>query len=442
MNDVNATRSARHPQAGDDRGAILNELRTVLASPHFSHSKRYPALLQFIVENTLEGRTDLLKERTLGVEVFDRPPTYDTNADTVVRYTAGEVRKRLLLYYSEQGRNSNIRISLPAGSYIPKFLSGPEAADEIGDIPNSATPYFHNEEPSPHTGIEEADQGINSRPNDGGGFHPSAEVAKYRTQTSRFFGARRRRLVWLPLAAAVLIVIVVVAVSARRKTSLASQTAVDDFWAPMLHDDRSVLVCTGGVVFAPQNFSGVVTASKDSDYPFVSMQNASAIAQIGGKLGRWGATTQLVFAGSEPLTELREHSVTLIGGYNNQWTMRMLRPLRFYFPPEPIEAIMDRQQPQARWSRDKSVPYSSGDDFAIVARFRDSTIDGWVVVVAGLGRNGTEAAAQFATSPHYVQLLRDHVPNGLSNRNIEVVLKVPVIDGKTGSPSILAVQVW
>jgi hypothetical protein len=325
---------------------------------------------------------------------------------------------------------------------IPKFLSGPEATDEIGDIPNSATPYFPNEEPSPHTGIEEVDHGINSRSNDGAGFHPSAEVERYRTPTSGFFGARRRRLVWLPLAAAVLIVIVVVAVSARRKNSLISQTAVDDFWAPMLHDDRSVLVCTGGVVFAPQNFSGVVTASKDSDYPFVSMQNASAIAQIGGKLGRWGATTQLVFAGSEPLTELREHSVTLIGGYNNQWTMRMLRPLRFYFPPEPIEAIMDRQQPQARWSRDKSVPYSSGDDFAIVARFRDSTIDGWVVVVAGLGRNGTEAAAQFATSPHYVQLLREQVPDGLSNRNIEVVLKVPVIDGKTGAPSILAVQVW
>jgi hypothetical protein len=130
MNDVNATRSARHPQAGEDRGAILDELRTVLASPHFSHSKRYPALLQFIVENTLEGRTDLLKERTLGVEVFDRPPTYDTNADTVVRYTAGEVRKRLLLYYSELGRNSNIRISLPAGSYIPKMNIKLEQANE------------------------------------------------------------------------------------------------------------------------------------------------------------------------------------------------------------------------------------------------------------------------------------------------------------------------
>src|ERR1035438_3617990 len=117
-------REGWHPQTPADHDAILRELREVLASPHFCNSKRYPALLQYIVENTLAGRSDLLKERTLGVEVFDRPPTYDTNADTVVRYTAGEVRKRLLLYYSEHGSVSNIRISLPAGSYVPEFPAG------------------------------------------------------------------------------------------------------------------------------------------------------------------------------------------------------------------------------------------------------------------------------------------------------------------------------
>jgi hypothetical protein len=63
-----------------------------------------------------------------------------------------------------------------------------------------------------------------------------------------------------------------------------------------------------------------------------------------------------------------------------------------------------------------------------------------VVVLAGLGRNGTEAAAQFATSAHYMQMLRDDVGRDFSNSNIEALLKVPVIDGKTGAPSILAVD--
>ena len=107
---------------------MMRELEAVLTIPQFCNSKRYPAFLRYIVENTLENRSDLLKERNLGVEVFDRPPTYDTNTDTVVRYTAGEVRKRLLLYYSEQGRDAKIHILLPSGSYVPEFAR----ADQSG----------------------------------------------------------------------------------------------------------------------------------------------------------------------------------------------------------------------------------------------------------------------------------------------------------------------
>jgi hypothetical protein len=63
-------------------------------------------------------------------------------------------------------------------------------------------------------------------------------------------------------------------------------------------------------------------------------------------------------------------------------------------------------------------------------------------VLAGLGRNGTEAAAEFATNPEHMQALEEHIPGGFGNRNIEVVLKAPVVDGKTGAPSILAVHSW
>jgi hypothetical protein len=65
-----------------------------------------------------------------------------------------------------------------------------------------------------------------------------------------------------------------------------------------------------------------------------------------------------------------------------------------------------------------------------------------VVALAGLGRNGTEAAAQFATSPHYMQLLKEKVGDGIFSRNIEVVVRLKVIDGKTGAPSIQAVHTW
>ncbi len=159
-------------------------------------------------------------------------------------------------------------------------------------------------------------------------------------------------------------------------------------------------------------------------------------------LSRDGVAAQLVSAPSVALTDLREHSVTLLGAYNNQWTMHLQQPLRYYFVPGTDEIIVDRMHPQVQWKRDQSLPYSSADDYAIVARFRDATIDGWVVLLAGVGRNGTEAAAQFVTSPHYLQLLRDRLGSDFSNRNIEAVLKINVIDGKTGAPTILAVHTW
>ena len=432
MSSANENRDAWHPQTKQDDDAILKEPREVLASPHFCHSKRYPALLEYIVENTLAGKSDLLKERTLGVEVFDRPPTYDTNADTVVRYTAGEVRKRLSLYYSQEGRNSSIRISLPAGSYIPEFLSSRDTPGETGSISGSIA-HSPEDEAQEH-GVAAPPTGESEAAHLAAGAGEDSSLSLHRVRSNR------KLLVWMALA--ILLLVGIMAEFGWRRGAIPSHTVVDDFWAPVLHDQHTVLICTGGVVFAPQYFSGVVTASKDSDYPFVSMQNATAISQISGMLEHSGAATQLVFSGSEPLTELREHSVVMIGGYNNQWTSRLLEPLRFHFTPEPNESIVDQTQPQAHWSRDRSLPYSSADDYAVVARFRDPTTDGWVVVLAGLGRNGTEAASEFAISPHYLQLLKDQAGKGFANKNIEAVMKVSVIDGKTGAPSIQAVHVW
>ena len=249
--------------------------------------------------------------------------------------------------------------------------------------------------------------------------------------------------VWLAVAIAA-IVIAAVAIPLWRYRAAHAQTAVDAFWAPVVRDQRAVIVCTGSSVFAPENKSGVQTAGKDIDYTFVSMQIASAIAQVSSAMEHTGTATQLAPAATTALPDLREHSVALLGGYNNQWTLRLVRPLRFYFVENQgiDEIIADRTQPGVRWERDTSLPYSSADDYALVARFRDATIDGWVVVLAGLGRNGTEAAAQFATSPHYMELLRDRVGNGFAARNMEAVLKVSVIDGKTGAPSIVAVHSW
>ncbi len=425
MSKVISPREAERPQALPERDAILNELHQVLASPHFCSSKRSPALLQYVVENTLAGRSDLLKERTLGVEVFDRPPAYDTNSDTVVRYTAGEVRKRLSLYYHEEGRNSRIRISLPAGSYVPEFVHVDDEVDQPDAIGSA-----HVTRSSDLTPLELE-------------IPPALLPDGFAEVTDRHGQSEQSHRQWLRLwMLAGLLLIAIATLALWRITAGRSSTALDEFWAPISKDQKSVAICTGSVVFANNNFSGVTTAGKDIEYPFVSMQIASSISQLSMLLGRKGITVDLLSAASTPLTALREHPNVLLGGYNNQWTTRLLQPLRFHLAPSATPAIADSQSPQTQWTRDQSQPYSSADDYALVARFRDTTTDSWVVVLAGLGRNGTEAAAQFTASPHYMQLLKDQVGPSLSNKNLEVVLKVRVIDGKTGAPSIVAVHSW
>ena len=114
----------------------------------------------------------------------------------------------------------------------------------------------------------------------------------------------------------------------------------------------------------------------------------------------------------------------------------------FAATPEPDESIRDTQNPAAHWTRDRTQPYSSADDYALIARFRDTTTDSWVLVVAGLGRNGTEAASQIVTSPHYLQQFRDRLGSDFGSRNVEAVVKISVIDGKTGAPSLITIRAW
>lgn len=443
MTRVTASREIWHPQTREDRDAVLLEMQEVLASAHFCNSKRYPALLRYVVEATLAGHSDRLKERTLGVEVFDRSPSYDTNADTVVRYTAGEVRKRLSLYYHELDRKPRIQISLPPGSYVPEFLLAREETDPHRPEPSS--------DPTTHLGWPEPvvpDTSEHWTPDGSLELHatsvPSPETTA-RVQAAAVPRSGTTHSSWLA-ACVSFVVLAIVLGAAWRYRATHTASALDTFWAPVLHGQSFIIVCIGGSVFSQTHLSGVDTATKDIEYPFVSMQSASAIASISSMVDRDGATAQLQSAASTPLTELRDRPLILLGAYNNQWSMRLLAPLPIHFSSTPgvPESIIDSASPSsAGWARDPTKSYSSADDYALVARFRDTATDSWVMTLAGIGRNGTEAAAQFATSPHYVQLLADRIgASALSSENLEVVLRVNVVDGKTGAPSIVATRSW
>ena len=78
-----------------DRDAVLKQLERMLSSSAFRRAERSSALLRFIVEQTLGGQADRLKEYTLGAEALGRGESFDPRTDPVVRAEASRLRTRL-----------------------------------------------------------------------------------------------------------------------------------------------------------------------------------------------------------------------------------------------------------------------------------------------------------------------------------------------------------
>ena len=108
-------------QAQIEPESVLGQLQKVLASPTFQGAGRSGALLKFLVERTIAGRADELKEYTLGAEALGRGERFDPRTDSIARVEASRLRQRLDIYYAAEGRTDPVWIRLPKGAYVPAF---------------------------------------------------------------------------------------------------------------------------------------------------------------------------------------------------------------------------------------------------------------------------------------------------------------------------------
>jgi TolB-like protein len=100
---------------------VRAELERILASETFANAGRASGLLKYIVERTLAGESEQLKEYVLGMEVFERPASYDPRIDSIVRVEARRLRAKLDDYYQGPGAGDPVVISVVRGSYVPLF---------------------------------------------------------------------------------------------------------------------------------------------------------------------------------------------------------------------------------------------------------------------------------------------------------------------------------
>jgi len=121
--------SREKPNSGYSNGEIQQQLQRIFADQTFAVSDILKRFLSFIVAETLEGRSNQIKEYTIGVNVLNKPQSFNPSQDAIVRIHAGRLRRALHYYYNGAGATDAIRIEMPKGSYLPYFVS-----NEVGSI--------------------------------------------------------------------------------------------------------------------------------------------------------------------------------------------------------------------------------------------------------------------------------------------------------------------
>jgi hypothetical protein len=414
--------SATNPADFSDveKAAIEEQVERLLQNPYFSHSRRFPMFLRFVVRHTLAGQADAVKERTLGIEIFGRNADYDTASDPIVRVTAAEIRKRIAQYYQEPGHDVEIRVSLPAGSYVPQF-HWPQTLQIVPSVTGT----------EPET-ISEAAVPIS--------------VALAAPQVIR---PRKR----IGLAVSVALLALCAAVGGTIWWRSLQRSAFDVFWEPILNSGDPVLFC-----IADQNQYTAI-ALRDADDPThqtilkdtlsaVIMDDLSPVVKIAGVLQAHGTKYSLKGEGSTTLTDLRNGPTVFVGAFDNAWTLRLTKSLRFHFANNADMTrlwIADSNAPgRTDWLIDRAQQQATNNyrDYAIVARFIDNNTGKIAIVAAGVARGGTIAAGEFLIDPTHLAQVANMSRAAAGKKNMEFVLSTEIIDGQPGTPKMEAAYFW
>jgi hypothetical protein len=419
------------------RSDLLEQLERIVRSKHFRNSKRYPAFLRFVVEQTLAGKTEGLKERILGVDVFARPNHYDTNEDPIVRVTAGEIRKRIAQYYQEPGHEEELRIDLPLGSYVPHFLPAAHA------VPIAERDHLRDQSAASIATISGLDYEM---------VGPEA-IALAAKQSVAGMGRWKRAF----LSGFLILLLMASALAGILLRNHMREQGIKYFWQPIIASDYPALIVIGvhSLDDRGQDEPAKIHASSMQDgqenmlaamvrSDMVPVSDIVSYSEISDLLTRRTHVYRTKGSADTTFEDLRQGPVILIGGLDNVWTKRLVAPLRYsFFASTQLESeIRDSKDPSHVWKFD-NMQLVSGDsrDYAIVASYFDSTIGQHVLVVAGIGKAGTQAAAEFVTSDQDLKswLTEEKVPRG---KNVELVLSTEILDGQPGPPHVVASSIW
>jgi hypothetical protein len=430
------------------RPAVLKAMSSVLESKPFRTSKQCQNFLRYVVLNTVEGRDEALKERVIGAAVLERSPDYNTADDPVVRIRAADVRKRLAMYYQDEGHEAPVRITIPSGSYRAFFHHGDAHLEPSNLHPDSAhpdpvrsDPFF--EEPRLPAVIE----ALERLPAEPATAAPVEAKAGAEAASNRP-GKGNRRV----LAFALVALFVLFAGLAAWHFKAENQREFNLFWAPTLDQPRPPILYVGSnAVYRLSDgflqryeanhpdYNGLESLPaidrtesirgsdlNEDDKDFVGLGDVAAAVSISPFFKGRDVRYDLRFGRDIVFGDFRTTPVVLIGAFNNSWTLELNDKMPYRFTAS--NGIKRLEGPGHSWQTWYGADGVPREDYAVITREISPKSGEPVIAVAGLDQTGTRAAAEFVSTPALLDAALRKLPAGWQNKKVQLVLHATIVD--------------
>lgn len=451
---------ARILETESDLKAFQQHLEEILHGQAFRGSHRSGQFLSYVVNQSINGRCDELKERLIGIELFGRSPSYDTGEDAIVRVTASDVRRRLLQHYGTYGTGSEFRIGLPLGSYIPEIsrdlpvkVEGAVEEKEIEPLAEAPTDLLP---PSP--------------------LLPDGETPVLIDQES-VQGPSKARSLWtrriillccLSVAAVGVLAFWLIAQPVPVRThslwgglfgyrlntklitsdpNIAETQSLTD-QIVNLSDYANQRYVPDPAKVSPQLLSGTAELLRRENAAAVDIGVAVKIAQWMDQAKAGGLTVQSARDLRFP-DLLKDGNFILLGSpRSDPWALFYNDHLdfRFVFDQSAGQEIVENLHPR-KGESSKYVPtalgFATGESFAVASYLRNPDHLGHVLLIAGADAEGTEAVADLMTDSAELAAVMSRC--GLSHTgpipNFQLLLRLSTMAGSPGHSDVIACHV-
>lgn len=443
---------------------IESALALILESEQFRRSQRSRLFLQTIVHKALAGDFASLKERILGIELFRRDPSFDTDRDAVVRVAANDVRNRLQEFYLSNSKD-RIKISLPAGRYVPLI--------EVRTESPSTTPREASApvlEPNPAASLEQSV----SEPDLSG---PKAVARLILPSSDRAVAPAEfvsQPMVMSILGSALLVILFGVAAifwkmhqtSEGNASGIAalppwSQVIVPNKRLDLVLADANLVAATVMLNknvsiedYASHRFSylpGLKTqfSAYLNDIPLTTVSDAAIATRITEIATRAGGGVQIMYSNRLDVSALKgEEPLLLVGSStSNPWVQLFNDQLNFQIEHR-FDSGMDvciNRHPQGS---EPSVyipvrnPAGVSEGYALIALLPNLTGKAKVLIIAGTSTEATEAAGEFVGNTNELSAaLKAHGIQNMHPQHLELLIKTSFVSGSGGRSEVLASRV-